>query len=481
MYRPETKAVVYDTKYWWGDNWDAMEYGRDFIFFRSFFEQFKELQRVVPRQTLYTKNVENCDYTNHIENTKNCYLSVDIAKSEDVYYGKYLINCKDMVDCYQTENASECYEANYSPGSNNSKYTYLGIGSTDSDFLFSCANAKYCLMCWNLRHKEYHIENKPYTKEDYNRFLQTYDTGSYNNLQKYKKRYNKLIKNATRRSSEIINCEGSTGDYLHQCKNVRNTFNCYKMRDCSYCYDCAYMQDCYDTYESAFDCEVQHECHACNRGKFLIGCSVCYDVNNLYYCEMCHNSEHLFGCIGLRHKKYCIFNKQYTKEEYEELVPKIIEHMKNSGEWGGFFPKEFSLFAYNESAAPEFRYLKKDEAIKLGWSWHEDMRDYQQQTYEVPDHIKDVPDSITKEVLVCDECRKNYRIISQELNFYRKHNLAAPRLCPNCRYYKRIEFRNPYKLYDRNCAKCGTAIRTTYSPDRPEKVYCEACYLKEVY
>jgi hypothetical protein len=27
-------------------------------------------------------------------------------------------------------------------------------------------------------------------------------------------------------------------------------------------------------------------------------------------------------------KEYCILNKQYTKEEYEILVPKIIEHMK---------------------------------------------------------------------------------------------------------------------------------------------------------
>jgi len=31
--------------------------------------------------------------------------------------------------------------------------------------------------------------------------------------------------------------------------------------------------------------------------------------------------------------KYCILNKQYSKEEYEELVPKIIEHMQKTGEW----------------------------------------------------------------------------------------------------------------------------------------------------
>ena len=28
---------------------------------------------------------------------------------------------------------------------------------------------------------------------------------------------------------------------------------------------------------------------------------------------------------------------------------------------------------------------------------------------------------------------------------------------------------------------CDLVIQTTYAPDRPEKIYCEECYLKEVY
>jgi hypothetical protein len=55
-------------------------------------------------------------------------------------------------------------------------------------------------------------------------------------------------------------------------------------------------------------------------------------------------SSNLFGCIGLRGKEYCILNKQYTKEEYETLVPKIIEKMKADGEWGEFFHQRISPF-----------------------------------------------------------------------------------------------------------------------------------------
>lgn len=56
-------------------------------------------------------------------------------------------------------------------------------------------------------------------------------------------------------------------------------------------------------------------------------------LSDAYYCDSCHNSEYLFGCIGLKRSKYCVLNKQYSKEEYEALVPRIIEHMKKAGEW----------------------------------------------------------------------------------------------------------------------------------------------------
>jgi CxxC-x17-CxxC domain-containing protein len=44
-----------------------------------------------------------------------------------------------------------------------------------------------------------------------------------------------------------------------------------------------------------------------------------------------------------------------------------------------------------------------------------------------------------------------------------------------------MKLRNPRKLFDRKCDKCGIDIKTTYSPDRSEIVYCEECYNKEIY
>jgi hypothetical protein len=47
-------------------------------------------------------------------------------------------------------------------------------------------------------------------------------------------------------------------------------------------------------------------------------------------------------------------NKQYTKEEYEKLLPKIIAHMKKTGEWGEFFPISISPFNYEETPAMDY-------------------------------------------------------------------------------------------------------------------------------
>src|SRR3989338_2345053 len=481
MYRPESKAIVYSPDAWWSDQWNPLGYGRDFDFSRPFFEQFKELQAFVPRLALYAKKCENSSFSNHVDSTKNAYLCIDTCFSEDTFYSKWIISCRDLVDCYHLEKTEQCYESLYSVGAHNSKFIYLADNSVDSDFLYNCKNVKNSLMCWNLRNKQYHIKNQPYSKEDYERLLEKYDTGSHRNLLNYIVEYEKLRAQAIRKPSEQISCEDCSGDYLYNCKSVHNSFGVMESWDSSYCYDAGHLKDCFDTYESAFDCELQYECHGCNRGKFLIGCSVSYDVNNCYYCEMCHNSNNLFGCIGLRHKQYCIFNKQYTKEEYESLVPKIIEHMRKTGEWGEFFPIQLSFFAYKESAATEFAPMSNEQVLAKGWQWYEPKKEFRPQNFQVPDRIKDVPDSVTNEILACESCGRNYKVIVQELAFYRKHNLPIPRKCQNCRYIERLKSRNPYKLYYRKCQKCSGDIQTTYAPDRPETVYCEKCYLQEVY
>ncbi|MEI8270211.1 MAG: hypothetical protein WCG45_02485 [bacterium] len=46
----------------------------------------------------------------------------------------------------------------------------------------------------------------------------------------------------------------------------------------------------------------------------------CYDCMNTFLSYDCHNCSDVIGCIGLRNKKYFIFNKEYDKDAYEEFL-----------------------------------------------------------------------------------------------------------------------------------------------------------------
>jgi hypothetical protein len=178
--------------------------------------------------------------------------------------------------------------------------------------------------------------------------------------------------------------------------------------------------------------------------------------------------------------------------------------------YGEFFPPEFSPFAYNETIAQDFFPLTKEQAEAKGFLWREPERRNYSITInydQLPDNIKDVPDSITKEIIGCESCSRPYRIIEMELQFYRRIPLPLPRKCPECRFKDRFKFVNPPKFWPAKCmcagqksearnskseayenavphfhgdAPCPNEFETSYVPSRPEIVYCEKCYQAEV-
>ncbi|MBU1954001.1 hypothetical protein KKH03_03450, partial [Patescibacteria group bacterium] len=91
-----------------------------------------------------------------------------------------------------------------------------------------------------------------------------------------------------------------------------------------------------------------------------------------------------------------------------------------------------------------------------------------------------VTDSIFGDVLRCEDCGKGYKIIAQELAFYRGADLPLPHVCADCRHKARLALRNPRKLCKRACDKCSAEILTTYAVGRPEKIYCGRCYAEEM-
>jgi len=146
--------------------------------------------------------------------------------------------------------------------------------------------------------------------------------------------------------------------------------------------------------------------------------------------------------------------------------------MRKTGEWGEFFPSAISPFKYDETVAQE--HFTKRVAPQEQSTFSSELK-------SAPADISDVANDILNAALACATCKKSFRVIPQELKFYREMKLPIPRKCPLCRYSERYNFRRPRKLFTHQCAKCKTEIKSCYSSDRPEIIYCEKCYLKEVY
>ena len=76
----------------------------------------------------------------------------------------------------------------------------------------------------------------------------------------------------------------------------------------------------------------------------------------------------------------------------------------------------------------------------------------------------------------CKCCSKEFLIIPQEQNFYKRKGLPAPDNCPQCRQKRRLSLRNERVLYKRKCDKCDKSIISTYRPDSEYQIYCQECY-----
>ncbi len=490
IYHPEAASgepyKVYAQDVWHTDQWDPLEYGRKVDLSKPIFPQWAALHKAVPRMSLVVEGNENSDFTTGTAYSRNCYLINSSENCEDCYYGKLLQKCRSCVDCsyaydselcYQCVNIYNCYGCTYTLFSKNCRTCHF------SSSLTACTN---CFLCMNLEHKEYCYRNEQLTREQYEAKMAELKEGSWKRTQQWVKEWQEMERGRIHRAANLVNCENCTGDYLENSKN------------CQHCFDMTDSEDCLHTYVGVSVKDNQHCSNMYLQNELcyeLLGvidvvhaayCLFCFHSQDILFCEYCFNCKDCFGCNGLKHKQYCIFNVQYTKEEYEELVPKIIERMKETGEWGLFFPVQYSPFSYSETVANEFFPLSQKDATAAGFGWktREDAVATSTKTIpatQLPDRLSDIPDDVLNWQILCERTNRPCKITKQELAYYRLCCLPLPRLHPDVRYDDRSAFRNKPTLWQRTCANCKKPIQTTFAPERPETVYCEECYLKTVY
>ena len=479
--------TVYRNDIWWGDTWEALDYGKPFDVQKPFFEQFLDLQKRVPREGTSIFQCENCDYNSHVRYSRNCYLNSLAANCEDTYYSYWTVRGKNCFDCAYSNDNTLCYDC---VDCNNCYGCIAAQDSTncnDCFFSYQLTGCKNCILCTNLANKTYCIRNNPCTKEEYEQTKRTLLSGSWKQLQDARDELQTLRLACTHRSVHMLNCENVTGDHIYNSRNCVDCFEGSTCEDCSFCVSLGDSKNVNSGYSIGWPGSELIYFSSMMRGCNDVAFSTyMWFSSNIRYCDSCQTCKNCFGCVGLRQKQYCILNKQYSKEEYESLVPKLIEHMTKTGEWGAFFPLDSFPHAYNESAAQDRMPLTKQDALTMGYRWsdyEEDPPDVKKiiDAAQLPDTIDAVPDDILQWAVRCASTNRPFRIIKQELDFYRGMRLPIPRLHPTERHLRRMALRNPVKLWKRSCAKCGKNIQTTYAPERPEAVFCEECYRETVY
>ena len=511
MYPASAPYTVYCVHCWWSDNWDPEEYAQEYDFSRPFFEQMNEFLHRIPimAQAISKACSTESPYTNHCDHAKNCYLIFYSDYCEDTQYGFYITRDKSLLDSSVVFECEECYDSIHGFRNHRVHGSQGNVtNSIDCYFLKDSKNATDCFGSANLRNAEYVFLGEQLTKDAYETRMKEIDLGSYKTYQEMKLRAQDLWKKSAPQPYYNEFSHNSSGNYVFESRNCKECYDAVSCEDCKYVMliKKGKVKDCYDYTDWGENAERIYDSITVGNGV----ADVCFsqDVHgshNVEYSKSCMGSAYLFGCSGLRTKEYYIFNKKYSKEDFEKMRARIINHMNEmpyiSGKsearnsksetqgivyrYGEFFPMEFSPHDYNDTFAHMFRPLLRAEVEAKNLGWADDTGVAYQITKdnkELPDNIKDVDDSVLKEVIQCATCSRGYRITPQELQFLRHHHFPLPRRCPFCRIEEKVkQWVSQMTLGDRDCDKCGTTFKTNYyrKEDAPI-LYCKECYIREV-
>lgn len=414
----------------------------DYSFSKNFFENFKELfvNQTLPALWQVGEN-ENCEYSDTTFGSKNSYLTIvncfdveNLLYSYEVGTGsKNVINWFGIID-----NSENIYFCSWIVRSFNVFYSKFLNNCNNIWFSSSLVWCSECILCNELQNQSFCIENKQYSKEEY-LIKKALILEEKKNFMDY---YNNLNLKASNTWSS--NCTGTfcvnsnnieNGYFVSYVNNWRNLISIWWDINSS-------KQNLFDIFSSWSTLEDAYACMWVSPGSNFYCCMNSWDSHSIYYSYYLVNCSFCLGCIGLKNKRYCILNKQYSKEEWYELAGKIFEQMEKDWILWEFFPGWLNPFYFNDSVAyiisqiftkeevTKDWYLWRDEPIKVDIpNWVEIINSKDLANYEWFDsewNWRINPEILKKAIQ--DENWNIYRIVKMEYDFLTKYNLPLPRI-----------------------------------------------------
>jgi hypothetical protein len=413
----------------------------DYNLERSFFENYKKLMKSVklPHMVNFFWS-ENSEYADVVNTSKNVYLStIVISECENIFYSiavkdnssnvfnSLMVNVNND-NIYFSSWVVESYKVFYSRYITNSNNVWFSTN------LVWCSE---CIDCSDLDNRSYCIWNTQYEKSEYEKKKEE--------VLRQKNRFDEKYKNLSLHWKSI-DSDNVSGNFIVSSQDIEDWHyvnNVSGWRNLLFTWWKDGNENMYDIFNGW--APITNDAYWVN--GIANGSENVYiwanlpACNNVFYSFFLQWCSYCIWCIWLKNKSYCILNKQYTKEEWEELADKIFAQMDDDGILWDFFPWELNPFYFNDTMAwilwdftkeeveAEW-YMWRDEEIKVDIpEWSDILAVAELNNYEWFDaewNWKINPEILKK--VIKDEKGNYYRVVKMEYDFLVKYGLPLSRL-----------------------------------------------------
>jgi len=416
----------------------------------------------------------------------DCYFTV-ATKALRSYYSADSIDVEDGMEIFLSHNIFRSYNVAHSQNIYDSKVVRESQRCLSSYFIFDCRDCEKCFMSWNQRNKKYLWRNEQLSQEEWEKRMTEIDLFKhsvfYELFDEFK---NSVAHEVVWPENFNVKADGCTGEYLMNTVNCQNNYFSEDSVDCHWmCYgknsrNCIHADAPWtsDSYYSS----VLGNSQGCKFCWILVRCQNCE------YCLNCFDCENCFGCVGLRRKKFHIFNRAYSEREYWQKVDELKCKMLDRGEYGEIFPIRFCQGYIPNSGFGWVFGMKMDEikifkprqfdpadADAYGPLW--DKPELFQDITTLPDTFAEMTPAQVGVPYLDKEYNRPFVYQQHEIDFCKKFGIAPY----HNHYLKR--FWDATNELDRatyglsKCQSCGKEIRVYKNTTFDErKVFCKVCY-----
>ena len=184
------------------------------VFMIDFLKEYRKLQLKTPRLSSFLLNSTNSTYTFNVDQAKNLYLIANSVNCQDCMYGRDVYDCSDCTDCNHVKNCTLCFGCLNCRNCYNCDFLQDSENCTDCRYGYYLRGCKNCIGCAGLTHKEFHIFNQPYSKDEYFKKIKTL------NDEDIKKGFEKTKLQTPRINLSVINAENVTGNCIYNSKDI---------------------------------------------------------------------------------------------------------------------------------------------------------------------------------------------------------------------------------------------------------------------